>query len=374
MRFKFHSDTQRQIFIYSSSLIIAVFGYLVLSRMNTIFASIGSFIKILFPFILGFGIAFLLNGPVTWLEMRLTRMKFPANYRRIVSVVIMFLVLLAVIIFAIWIVIPNLLASVENFASSLGDLSARTESVVYQLSKDFELDYEELITAIQSLNLQEKLSGLATKIISNALQYSVSVIHSLTVVVIALAAAFYMLMDKERLLRGIERLVLALTGRRRASFISLYSMDVKYVFQQYIVGSIFDALIVGIICWFGMMILHLPYVAMISFVIGLTNVIPMFGPFLGAIPCGIILFLINPTDCIIFLIFILILQQVDGNIIKPIILGDKLGLSGFWILFSVTVGGSLAGIAGMFLGVPIFALIYEAIKDWVDVRNGQQAA
>ncbi len=374
MRFKFHSDTQRQIFIYSSSLIIAVFGYLVLSRMNTIFASIGSFIKILFPFILGFGIAFLLNGPVTWLEMRLTRMKFPANYRRIVSVVIMFLVLLAVIIFAIWIVIPNLLASVENFASSLGDLSARTESVVYQLSKDFELDYEELITALQSLNLQEKLSGLATKIISNALQYSVSVIHSLTVVVIALAAAFYMLMDKERLLRGIERLVLALTGRRRASFISLYSMDVKYVFQQYIVGSIFDALIVGIICWFGMMILHLPYVAMISFVIGLTNVIPMFGPFLGAIPCGIILFLINPTDCIIFLIFILILQQVDGNIIKPIILGDKLGLSGFWILFSVTVGGSLAGIAGMFLGVPIFALIYEAIKDWVDVRNGQQAA
>lgn len=270
--------------------------------------------------------------------------------------------------------IPNLLASVENFASSLGDLSARTESVVYQLSKDFELDYEELITALQSLNLQEKLSGLATKIISNALQYSVSVIHSLTVVVIALAAAFYMLMDKERLLRGIERLVLALTGRRRASFISLYSMDVKYVFQQYIVGSIFDALIVGIICWFGMMILHLPYVAMISFVIGLTNVIPMFGPFLGAIPCGIILFLINPTDCIIFLIFILILQQVDGNIIKPIILGDKLGLSGFWILFSVTVGGSLAGIAGMFLGVPIFALIYEAIKDWVDVRNGQQAA
>lgn len=374
MRFKFHSDTQRQIFIYSSSLIIAVFGYLVLSRMNTIFASIGSFIKILFPFILGFGIAFLLNGPVTWLEMRLTRMKFPANYRRIVSVVIMFLVLLAVIIFAIWIVIPNLLASVENFASSLGDLSARTESVVYQLSKDFELDYEELITALQSLNLQEKLSGLATKIISNALQYSVSVIHSLTVVVIALAAAFYMLMDKERLLRGIERLVLAMTGRRRASFISLYSMDVKYVFQQYIVGSIFDALIVGIICWFGMMILHLPYVAMISFVIGLTNVIPMFGPFLGAIPCGIILFLINPTDCIIFLIFILILQQVDGNIIKPIILGDKLGLSGFWILFSVTVGGSLAGIAGMFLGVPIFALIYEAIKDWVDVRNGQQAA
>ena len=374
MRFKFHSDTQRQIFIYSSSLIIAVFGYLVLSRMNTIFASIGSFIKILFPFILGFGIAFLLNGPVTWLEMRLTRMKFPANYRRIVSVVIMFLVLLAVIIFAIWIVIPNLLASVENFASSLGDLSARTESVVYQLSKDFELDYEELITALQSLNLQEKLSGLATKIISNALQYSVSVIHSLTVVVIALAAAFYMLMDKERLLRGIERLVLALTGRRRASFISLYSMDVKYVFQQYIVGSIFDALIVGIICWFGMMILHLPYVAMISFVIGLTNVIPMFGPFLGAIPCGIILFLINPTDCIIFLIFILILQQVDGNIFKPIILGDKLGLSGFWILFSVTVGGSLAGIAGMFLGVPIFALIYEAIKDWVDVRNGQQAA
>ena len=107
---------------------------------------------------------------------------------------------------------------------------------------------------------------------------------------------------------------------------------------------------------------------MIALIVGVTNVIPVFGPFIGAIPIIIILLLINPISALIFAIFIFILQQCDGNIIKPLILGDKLGMSGFWILFSVTVGGALGGVVGMFLGVPIFALIYASVHDYIQIR------
>lgn len=107
---------------------------------------------------------------------------------------------------------------------------------------------------------------------------------------------------------------------------------------------------------------------MIALIVGVTNVIPVFGPFIGAIPVIIILLLINPISALVFAIFIFILQQCDGNIIKPLILGDKLGMSGFWILFSVTVGGALGGVVGMFLGVPIFALIYAAVHDYIQIR------
>lgn len=117
-----------------------------------------------------------------------------------------------------------------------------------------------------------------------------------------------------------------------------------------------------------MLIFKIPYAPMIGFIVGVTNVIPIFGPFLGAIPVIIILLLINPWFSLIFAIFILVLQQIDGNVLKPVILGDKLGISGFWILFSVTVGGALGSILGMFLGVPVFALIYASLKDLAQIN------
>lgn len=198
--------------------------------------------------------------------------------------------------------------------------------------------------------------------------YSVTFVKTLSNLVISVAAAFYMLLYKEPLLNVWKNLVYSLISPDRANFLTLYSIDAKNVFMQYIVGNILDSIMVGVICWIGLMCLQIPYAPMIAFIVGVTNVIPVFGPFLGAIPVILLLFLIRPMYAFIFAIFILILQQVDGNILKPVILGDKLGLNGFWILFSVSVGGSLFGIPGMFLGVPVFALVYEGIQDLVEIR------
>ena len=203
---------------------------------------------------------------------------------------------------------------------------------------------------------------------SKAMSYSYSVVRGVTLTLIAIASAVYMSLDKENLLHLIKSLTYSVLPTHTANFLTLYTMDAKNVFQQYIVGNILDSFIVGIVCWLGMMLLHIPYAPMIGFIVGVTNVIPVFGPFLGAIPVILLLLMINPMNALVFAVFILILQQIDGNVLKPIILGDKLGISGFWILFSVTVGGSLFGVTGMFLGVPVFALVYEAIQDLIAIR------
>jgi len=185
---------------------------------------------------------------------------------------------------------------------------------------------------------------------------------------IAMAAAAYILLDKEKLLMGLQKLNYSLFSTDAANYLTLYSRDVQHVFEQYIVGNLIDSLIVGLITYVGCLLMGFPYAPMFAFIVGVTNVIPVFGPFLGAIPVIIILLLIKPWYAVMFAIFILILQQIDGNVLKPIILGDKLGISGFWILFSVSVGGSLFGILGMFLGVPVFALIYAGIRDLAEMR------
>ena len=142
----------------------------------------------------------------------------------------------------------------------------------------------------------------------------------------------------------------------------------KQFLNNTLLDNIIDSTIIGITCYIGTLILQIPYAPMIGLIVGVTNLIPVFGPFLGAIPVIVILLLINPISALIFAIFILILQQIDGNVIKPIVLGDKLGMSGFWILFSVTIGGGLFGVLGMFLGVPVFALFYSALREYSNLR------
>ena len=140
------------------------------------------------------------------------------------------------------------------------------------------------------------------------------------------------------------------------------------IFGGFISGKLLDSLIIGILCYIGLSFLHMPYTILVSVIVGVTNVIPFFGPYIGAIPSAFLILLVNPQKCIIFIIFILALQQLDGNIIGPKILGDSTGLSAFWVVFSILLGGGLFGFIGMIIGVPTFAVIYYLIKTGVESR------
>ena len=137
------------------------------------------------------------------------------------------------------------------------------------------------------------------------------------------------------------------------------------MFSGFIIGKLVDSLIIGLICFVFMMLFSMPYAMLISVIVGVTNIIPFFGPYLGAIPSLVLILTVSPVKCLIFLAFIILLQQFDGNILGPAILGDRLGLSGFWILFSIMIFSSLWGIVGMLIGVPLFAVIYDIIRSLI---------
>ncbi|MCF0258945.1 MAG: AI-2E family transporter [Erysipelotrichaceae bacterium] len=369
MRFDLKNEVQRKIFINSVSLIIAIVAFLVLFKIRPILEFIKGIIGILLPFILGFGLAFLLDGPINWLDNRLShRTRLPKAKCRGVSVFLIFLAALLFVAALLTVLIPSLAESIKVFIENFSEYSARTEAFILVYAEKYHLDIAQIKDFFENLNLPDLLHSLFPSAMSKAMSYSYSVVRGVTLTLIAIASAVYMSLDKENLLHLIKSLTYSVLPTHTANFLTLYTMDAKNVFQQYIVGNILDSFIVGVVCWLGMIVLNVPYAPMIGFIVGVTNVIPVFGPFLGAIPVILLLLVIDPFHALVFAVFILILQQIDGNVLKPIILGDKLGISGFWILFSVTVGGSLFGVTGMFLGVPVFALVYEAIQDLIAIR------
>lgn len=368
MKIDFKNSVQRKVFIRSVSLIIAIIAFLTLTRINDIFRFMGRIVSLLMPFLLGFGLAFLLDGPIAWVQNRLVSLHLKAKTAHSIATITVVILFVLFIVFALWVMIPSLLDSIQVFIGNLSTYSARLDETLEILAEKYNLDMTQVTDLIRGMNITESINKILQSSMSKMMSYSVNAIHWLSNLVIALAAAIYMILDKQHLLRSMKVLTYTLFGQKNGNFIQVYSMDAKNVFQQYIVGNILDSLIVGFVAWFGCMLFGFPYAPMIGLIIGITNIIPVFGPFLGAIPVILLLFLIKPTDALIFAIFILILQQIDGNVIKPLILGDKLGISGFWILFSVTIGGSLFGVMGMFLGVPVFALIYEGLKDFANLR------
>lgn len=290
------------------------------------------------------------------------------NHKRILSTALVFILTIGFLILFFSIIIPNTIDSVRQFSKNIAvysdTLIGYTKDFAYKLN----ISEKQVEQMLINFDVTKKITSVVTESIPKIASYSYGFVKGFINLILAFVSAFYILLDREKLVKGIKKLNYSLFDKNFANYLTLWTNDAKTVFEQYIVGNIIDSFIVGVICYFGALVLKLPYASMIALIIGVTNVIPVFGPFLGAIPVIIILCLIDPFSALIFAIFIFILQQCDGNIIKPIVLGDKLGMSGFWILFSVTIGGALFGVVGMFLGVPIFALIYAGVHDYIQVR------
>ena len=177
-------------------------------------------------------------------------------------------------------------------------------------------------------------------------------------IIIGLIVAVYLLASKDTLSAQGKKLIYAVFEKERGNTVLHAFAYVNSVFGGFLNGKIVDSIIIGLLCSIILQLLNMPYAILISVVIGITNIIPFFGPIIGAVPCGVLVLVDNPKKCIVFIIFVIILQQVDGNVIGPLILGDSTGLSGMWVLFSILIGGNLFGFPGMILGVPVFACIY----------------
>ena len=186
--------------------------------------------------------------------------------------------------------------------------------------------------------------------------------------IVGIIVSIYLMGMKEKSLARCCKAVYAVLPERRADAVMRGTRTADHIFSGFVRGKLLDSLIIGIICFIGCSLMDMPYTPLVSVVVGVTNIIPFFGPFLGAVPSAFLILLVSPKQCLIFVIFIVVLQQFDGNILGPKILGDATGISSFWVIVAILVGGGFGGVLGMFLGVPVFACVQELVKFLMDRR------
>ena len=267
------------------------------------------------------------------------------------------------------VVTPQLISSINTLIDQIPSYIGSTTIFINQLITQLNIE-SEVSSLLQNLSVEflQSINEIAREVLPNILSMSINIVTFLFRLVIGIFIAVYMLLEKERFINQVSKLVLALFSKEDAFAIFRISSLANVKFNQFIYGKTIDSIIVGIISFIVMSLLQWPFALLISVIIGITNMIPVFGPFIGAIPGFLILFIVSPTTALWFILFIIILQQIDGNYIGPKILGDSLGLPTLWIMFAIIVGGGFFGILGMFLGVPVFAVIYVIIKETIALR------
>lgn len=364
MRFHYDESMKKRIVTYGSVALIAIvifFAFYNLTALKSYFAGLFGLIS---PFILGFAIAFLLNKPMMFIEEKgLNKLRIKQGHKRTLAAIAALILGIFIVGLFFYLLIPQLWESihslVETFPKYISDFQIFVEAMI----EENHLDLDE----IQKLFGNQDIFARLTDFVSNALpqmaRLSYGFMNMLLNVVLGIMSALYMLLDKEKLCRHTRIAVYALLPNDTAEYLITTSRKTADIFNNFIVGKAIDSLIIGVLCYIGMSILQLPYAILLSVIVGITNMIPVFGPFIGAVPGVFILMIIRPIDAVYFALFILLLQQFDGNILGPLILGDKLGLPSLWILFAVCVGGGLFGIVGMFIGVPLFAVVYMLAKE-----------
>ena len=314
----------------------------------------------------GIVIAYLLNSPTVFFERKL----FPhSRHKRGLAMILSYLCAAAVIAILATLVLPQALQSVLSLLDNLEGYLSDFYLLLMKLVEHFKIDSSLLDNfAINYQSIITKIANFVATRILTILNYGMALGKLLIAIITALISSIYMLFGKEQLLRQSRKVIYAVFSPERARWILDVCSHANYTFSGFIIGKIIDSAIIGVLCFLLCTIFKIPMAVLMGVVVGFTNVIPFFGPFIGAIPCICILLLVDPWSAIRFSILILALQQFDGNILGPHILGDKTGLSSIWVLISIVVAGGLFGFAGMLLGVPTFAVIFALIREWVNKK------
>ena len=354
-------------------LVIAVNVLLIVAilKFSSIAKFFGMLTTVLMPIIWGLVIAFLMNPIMVNFE-KLFSNKFKSTrgkkkLLRALSVTLSAIVFLGIVVGLIAIVVPEVVKSVTNLFNNMGDLR---ENVENWISKTFH-NYPSLV---RSAN--EKIDGFTkdasvifTKIqpvLEDIVSGAWGVLSFLKDFALGFIVSIYMLCNKETLLAQIKKSIVSITKKSTCAKIMGIASQANKVFSGFIIGKIIDSIIIGLLCFIGMTLMDMQYNIMISVIVGVTNIIPFFGPLIGAIPSTLLMLIVDPKKAILLAIFILILQQFDGNVLGPKILGDSTGLPGFWVLVSLIICGGLFGFAGMVLAVPVFALLYSFTRSYVE--------
>ena len=352
--------------------------YYLLFHGNSIKAGFHTITGILMPVLYGLVTAYLLTPVLNYIETKLLfplcrKLKVKENKKRNsivrgIGILITAFLFIALIYSLVAMMLSQIVPSIVNIASNFDTyISNFTKWISKIMDDNPELGSQiTLLIDKYSVELENWLNNtVLTKTSQVLMTVSLSVINILKGLwdfIIGFVISIYVLASKEKFAGQAKKIAYALLNTDHAN---IFIKDIRFTSQTFIgflSGKIVDSIIIGILCFVGLSILKMPYAILVSVIVGVTNIIPFFGPYLGAIPSALLILLVNPLKCLYFIIFILVLQQLDGNVIGPKILGQSTGLSGFWVIFSITIFGGLWGVAGMIVGVPLWAVIYALVK------------
>lgn len=363
----------------------AILFYMALNHISILGNGIKTLLNILSPFLWGLVITYLMLPCMSAMEKSIfqpiCRTMFKKSSKndgkklaRGISVLFTEIILLVILIALVYLIIPQLYQSLETIVKNSNTYISNAGVWVERLLHDYpEIEYyamntlgsvnETLINWVNTTLLPE-LGSLVSNV-TTGVYYAVMAVYNL---IIGIIVSVYILANHETFSANAKRWLYSMFSVERAHRIRRALAFTDKTFSGFINGKLLDSAIIGVICYIGCALLNMPYALLVSVIVGVTNIIPFFGPFIGAVPSALIILLVDPVKCLIFVVFIIILQQFDGNLIGPKILGSSIGINGFWVMFSIILGGGLFGFWGMLLGVPVFVVIYTAINELINKK------
>ena len=367
-------DVNRGIILTLSLCLVVVFMSLI-DKVPVVFGWIGAFLGALTPFIIGLGIAFLLNPVVKILKKPIRKLtgkwcKTQAkadSLANVFSVILTIVLFIAFLVILLSIVLPQIKDSVlklydniptymNNVKNWLNNIFKGNQSVMDVINKYLD-NFQETMSKLLSNTLIPNLDTILLKVTSGIMGVFGAVIN----IFVGIIVSIYVLLDKEKMKAKSKKLIYSTFSKERGNKVLDGLEYVNRVFGGFINGKVIDSLVIGILTGLFCAMVDMPYGALVAVIIGVTNIIPFFGPFIGAVPSAFLILVEDPKMALVFVIFILVLQQLDANIVQPVVLGESTGLSGLGVLIAIMVGSSMFGIVGMILAVPVFAIIYTIL-------------
>ena len=356
------------------TLIISVFLIKAIWNWSSTLNTISKLIEMLSPFLIGIFIAYLMNPLVNIIDKsffkKLLRMK-KDSLRKGLSILISYIIVIGIISFCISVIVPEVYLSLKNLYENLQGSYDKLIIFIDKINKNYpEIDISFLSDLLRnnSSDIINVIKNSLDTILPLLYNTSVTVIKSAINILIAIMVSCYLLIDKNRFLLNSKKLVYAIFSQKNSERLISTFKECNKIFGNFVIGKTIDSTIIGFLCYFFMNMLDLEYTMLISVIVGITNMIPYFGPFIGAIPGILILLTISWEHSLIFGIMVLILQQFDGLYLGPKILGESTGIRPVWIIFAITVGGWFFGPVGMFLGVPTTAVILHLATKAIDKK------
>lgn len=357
-------------------ILFTVMLYVGLQNIDVVLGVLGTMIGLVFPFILGGGIAFVLNVPMSFLERnifgrgRLKNSRRAAKAARPVSLILALLLVILIIMIAGFVILPELGNTVMGLGKGIEtgirnlqiwiDSTFQNNSAIVEWANSLEIEPQKMVDSIMGV-----LQNGVNNILSSAVTVTVGIANTAMNASIAFVFACYILIQKEKLMIQAKKALFALLPEKTVEYLLHVCTLANNTFSRFVTGQCIEAVILGTMFFVAMTVFQFPYAMLVGVLIAFTALIPIFGAFIGCVISALLILLVSPMKALLFLILFLVLQQIEGNLIYPHVVGGSVGLPSVWVLVAVTVGGSLMGVAGMLIFIPLVSVIYALFREWM---------